>query len=495
MIYEGIMDETSDPLWAITKGMDAEQSEAWAAQQLDGVNCGDERREARLVKLLGAMMRHPGQSLPQQCGEEASLKAAYRLLECTELQPEAIVQSASGATLQDLQRRALPEVLLAVQDTTTLNFTSHEALEGRGPISRGDNTQGFHAHSTLLLGEEALVHGLLECEVYARELTAQRARKPGERNRQRTAQKESQRWVRSLQQSAQLCTLLPQAQAIVNVADREADMYELFLEAERLGREHEGRLHLLVRAQHDRQLQAMDRRLWEHLEDQPAQLCWELQLPAPKGIHGMQSRRVEAVWQQVSFAVPAHQQKYQGHQQPVSLSVIMVREPTPPQGQPALEWVLLSTWPVDDAAQASRVVGWYARRWQIEVMHRVWKSGCAVEKRQLQQARSAQVMIVLDLLIAVRLLSLLASARHDPQASAAGWLNPAELQVLRARFSLPQSPPLTMVQALRCVAQLGGHGAAPSRPPPGAQALWRGLQRLHDLTEGWLLANTPNKCG
>jgi Transposase DDE domain len=400
-----------------------------------------------------------------------------------------VVQSAAAATLQDLQRRALPEVLLAVQDTTTLNFTSHEALEGRGPIGRGDKTQGFHAHSTLLLGEEALVHGLLECEVYARDATTQRGRKPGERNRQSATQKESQRWMRSLQQSAQLCALLPQAEAIVNIADREADMYELFIEAEQLRHEHAGRLHLLVRAQHDRQIQGADRRLWEHLAGQPAQLRWELQLPAPKGIHGMQVRQVEAVWQQVSFAVPAHQQKYQGHQQPVKLSVIMVREPAPPQGQQALEWVLLTTWPVCDALQARRVVGWYARRWQIEVMHRVWKSGCAVEKRRLQDARATQLMIVLDLLTAVRLLSLLSSARHQPQASAAGWLTAAQQKVLQARFELPPSPPLTMDQALRCIAQLGGHGAAPSRPPPGAQTLWRGLVRLQDITEGWLLSH------
>ncbi len=52
------------------------------------------------------MMRHPGQSLPQQCGQQAPLKAAYRLLECPALQPESIVQSAAAATLQDLQRRA-----------------------------------------------------------------------------------------------------------------------------------------------------------------------------------------------------------------------------------------------------------------------------------------------------------------------------------------------------------------------------------------------------
>lgn len=489
------MNETRQQLWAMTEGMEVEQSEAWAAAQLDAVDCGDLRREARLVRLLGALLRHPGQSLPQQCGQDAALKAAYRLLGCDALQAPSIVQSAAAATLQQLQQRALPEVLLAVQDTTSLNFTRHEALEGRGPISSQKWLQGFFAHSTLLLGEAALVHGLLDCEVYAREASAGRARKPGERNRQSTAQKESQRWVRSLRQSAQLCALLPQAQAIVNVADREADMYELLLEAERLRTEHAGRLHLLVRAQHDRQLAELDGRLWEHLEAQPAQLCWELSLPAPKGIHGLQQRRVEAVWQQVSLAVPAHQQKYQGHEQPVSLSVIMVREPAAPQGQAALEWVLLTTWPVADGAQAKRVVGWYARRWQIEVMHRIWKSGCAVEKRQLQQARSAQVMIVLDLLIAVRLLGLLASARHDPQASAADWLGPASLEVLRARFALPPQPPPTMGEALRCIALLGGHGSAPSRPPPGAQALWRGLLRLHDLTEGWLLANAQQRCG
>ncbi len=334
--------------------------------------------------------------------------------------------------------------------------------------------------------------------MYARQAGAQRGRKPGERNRQSATQKESQRWMRSLRQSAQLCALLPQAEAVVNIADREADMYELFVEAERLRSEHAGRLHLLVRAQHDRQIQGADQRLWEHLAGQPAQLRWELQLPAPKGIHGMQVRQVEAVWQQVSLAVPAHQQKYQGHEQPVSLSVIMVREPAPPQGQQALEWVLLTTWPVPHAQEARRVVNWYARRWQIEVMHRVWKSGCAVEKRQFQAARAAQVMIVLDLLTAVRLMSLLSIARHDPQASAAGWLSAAQQRVLQARFELPASPPLTMDQAVRCIAQLGGHGRG-SQPPatrcPDSSGVAWSASKTSPKAGSFLILTRPNKCG
>ncbi len=493
------MDQTQRQVSELAGEMDRPQWDQWARTQLGALDCGDARRDERLVSLLGAIARRPAQSLPQQCEQDAPLKGAYRLLDCESVQPAQIMQSAAIATLDNLQSRQLQGVLLAVQDTTTLNFTTHAALKGRGPIGNNDKTQGFHAHTTLLLGEEALVHGLLQCEVYARDTTVQRARKPGERNRQRAEEKESHRWVRSLQQSARLCPLLPQVPAIVNIADREADMYELFLEARRLHQEHKGRLHLLVRAQHNRQLPEHEARLWEHLEAQPAQICWRIELPAPKGIHGVQARHVEALWQHITFGVPAHQQKYQGHGEPVRVSVIMVREPEPPKGHSALEWVLITTWPVEDASEARRVVGWYARRWQIEVMHRVWKSGCAVEKRQLQEARAAQVMIVLDLLSAVRLMSLVSIARHAPQATTEGWLSPAQQSVLRARFQTVKTrtagEPLKMGQAVRWIAQLGGHGGAPSRPPPGAETLWRGLIRLHHMTEGWLLPHDPNKCG
>lgn len=473
-------------------------AQQWAEEQLAMVDVGDQRRHDRLVQLLGCLAQRPGRSLPEQCEAPAALKAAYRLLSCAVLEAGDLVSSAAQATTQRLHNQPTGTVLLAVQDTTSLNFTNHHALEGRGPICNHGKTQGFHAHSTVVFGEQGLVHGLIDCEVYARDAARRPTRAAGARNREPMAQKEAQRWLRSLQHSAQLCGELPQVSAVINVADREADMYELFVEARRLNEHQGGRHHVLVRARHDRQLHDSQQRLWAHLQQQPAQLCWSIELPAAKGIHGVQQRRVEALWQSLTLAVPAHQKKYRGHDEPLQLSVVIVREPAPPEGCEALEWVLLTTWPVTDAAEVRRVVQWYARRWLIEVLHRIWKSGCKVEHRRLQQARAAQAMIVLDLLVAVMLLGLTTLARQDEHATTEGWLTPQQCGVLRQRFSPSKTfdtTPLSAAQAIRWIAQLVGYRGAPSSPPPGAETLWRGLVRLDDMTTGYHLAGAPKKCG
>jgi hypothetical protein len=472
---------------------------AWVRAQLSTMDTGDERRNERLATLLAAVAQRPGQSLPSQCEAAAPLKAAYRLLECEKLLPADLIASAGHATTTMLQQRQTGGVLLCIQDTTTLNFSTHDSLEGRGSIGNHPKYLGFHAHSTLLMGEAGVVHGLLDCEVYARDGLKLKARAPGERNRQPAAQKESQRWVRSFAASAQLCGALPQAEAVVNVADREADMYELFIEVMRHQEEQAGRVHLLVRAQHDRELEDQQQRLWAHLEGLPAQARWEVELPSAKGIHGTQKRKVEAVWGRVDLAVPLFQKKYKKHEQAIPLQVIRVSEPEPPSGMEPLEWVLLTTWPVPSAQEARRVVGWYAKRWQIEVLHRIWKSGCAVEQRRLQNTRSTQVMIVLDLLVAVMLLGLVSKSRLEPEASTEGWLTPEQCTVLRTKFESVKTKtagrPLSIAQAVRWISQLGGHRGAPSSPPPGAEALWRGIIRLQDLTQGWLLANTCTNAG
>jgi hypothetical protein len=478
-----------------------EGCDCWAQRMMMQAECGDVRRRVRLQRLLVAMARQPGQSLPQQCEQIAPLKAAYRLLQSGSVQANAIIKSAAQATVQRLSQQPNDGVVLAVQDTTTLNFSTHEALQGRGPIGNGnsDKTQGFFLHSTLLLSERAEVHGLLNAEVYARDVAAQRARKKGERNRQSSAQKESHRWVRSVQMSASLCAALPAARAVVNIADREADMYELFDEAQQLNRQQEGRFHVLVRAQHDRQLEGLEQRIWEYLTEQSAQVCWEVALPAAKGVQGTQSRKVEAFWQKVALSVPAHQRKYHGKAEPLEVTLIVVREPQPPAGEAALEWVLLSTWPVGEASELQRVVGWYARRWQIEVLHRVLKTGCKVEQRRLQQEQAAQVMIVLDLLVAIRIMGLVGAARVQPETAARSWITPEEEAVLRARYESVKSgtagKPLSLGQAMRWIAQLGGHPGMPSSPPPGAEVLWRGLTRLHLMADGWSLLQNSKRCG
>lgn len=478
---------------------DFDALQALAQGHLAQVDLGDERRNQRLARLLGDLLQRPGKALPEQCGSRAPLKAAYRLLNTPSLSHEQILQSSAAFTLEQIQAQRPTGMLLCIQDTTTLDFSSHHAQQGRGPICDKASTQGYFAHSTLLMSQQGIVHGMLHCEVYARDAGKQKARKPGERNRQASQQKESHRWLRSFEHCAQLCEHLPSVAGIINIADREADMYELFMRAQTLRNEASGKVHLIVRAQHNRQVEGREQRLWAHLRGLPATAGWSVRLPARKGIHGQQERQVEALWQNLRLEAPAHQRKYHGASDPIGINVIMVREPSPPEGQQALEWVLLTTLEVKDAAQAGQIVRWYALRWQIEVMHRIWKSGCRVEERRFRQASAAQAMIVLDLLCAVTLLGWISQARHEPEQDVAGWLTSTQEEVLRARFESEKTrtagKPLSMSQALRWIAQLGGHSGVPSAAPPGPEALWKGLARLQDLELGWLLAQLPDKCG
>jgi hypothetical protein len=109
-------------------------------------------------------------------------------------------------------------------------------------------------------------------------------------------------------------------------------------------------------------------------------------------------------------------------------------------------------------------------------------------------------MMVLDLLSAVMLMGLVGLSRHDPEANAQEWLSAQQCAVLSRHFErqakgIGIGKPLTIGQSVRWIAQLGGHRGAPSSPPPGADTLWRGMIRLKDMTLGWIMASTADKCG
>ena len=480
--------------------------QAWSQEQLRGVDLGNARRHARFCSLLTRLAQSPREALPAQCRGSAEVKGAYRAVSYPKANAVALMAGHSAASCARIAAQPPDDgVVLAIQDTTTLNFTSHAALSGQGPIGKSSRseTTGFHAHGTMLMSAQGHVFGMLESEFYVREAATQGSKArvtTGKRNRQKAEDKESARWLRSLRLSAVLAGERGGTSITVNVADREADMYELWLLHSQL-RVSVPQLHLLVRSQHNRKLHGQDTLLREHLGALPTQGQWEIELPAAKGL-GAQTRQVEAVWDQVTLAVPAHQKKYQGYSQEQTLWVIEVREPNPPAGVQALHWIILSTWPITDERSARQALGWYAQRWQIEVLHRIWKSGCKVEQRRVQEPRAMQCLMMLDLMVAVQLLSLVKAARLTPEAPASLLLGEAELKCLKAyaakhEASAPpatkvgagaQAQPMNLGQVMARIARLGGYQGNPQKRPPGAEVLWRGIQRLHDLTQGWLLA-------
>ena len=170
----------------------------------------------------------------------------------------------------------------------------------------------------------------------------------------------------------------------------------------------------------------------------------------------------------------------------ITVRVLEAREEAPPAGETVASWTLLTTLPGVTLADASRVVGYYARRWLIERLHFTLKSGLRAERLQIDDARSLSHGLALYYVVAWRLLQLTYLAREDPERPAADVLAAEEIAVLEAtaKKSLP-----TLAEAVREIAILGGYQYYRTAPPPGVKTLWLGWRYLTGLVQGWRLAH------
>jgi hypothetical protein len=161
--------------------------ECWAAREVGTAALGDARRRTRLIQLLEALAAQPGASIAHACaGNAAAVKGSYRFLASEAIAPEAIVAAHRDATVG---RCASSPVILAIQDTTELNFTAHPATEGLGPL-RAQGQRGTLVHSVLAVSADGVPLGLLAQQQWARD-PAQRVTK--DRRRRATSEKESPR--------------------------------------------------------------------------------------------------------------------------------------------------------------------------------------------------------------------------------------------------------------------------------------------------------------
>ncbi|BAY78559.1 putative transposase [Nostoc linckia NIES-25] len=149
-----------------------------------------------------------------------------------------------------------------------------------------------------------------------------------------------------------------------------------------------------------------------------------------------------------------------------------------------LEWILFTSVPLTDENSALIQIDWYSCRWLIEEYHKCLKTGCAIEKRQLESANGLVTLLGFFAVVAVRLLQLRELSRSNPLLPAQNFVPPMMLNILVARLGL-LCDDLTLGEFWKCVARLGGFLGRKSDGLPGWQTLWRGWYRLMDkmLTE------------
>jgi len=450
----------------------------WAQNEFASAKLPDQRLVDRLIIMGNDFAQLPTASIPQACRTWGKTQAAYRFCDNDRVDPDQIIAAHAQATLE---RVCAHPVVLCAQDTTTLNYSTHPQTSGLGPISNNrDKTIGLFLHSTLAMTAEGQPLGLLHAKSWRR-LRAKYGRSSNQRNRTPRTQKESQKWMDSFTACQKYALQCPKT-LLVNVADREGDLYDLFVQA--LAQQATGpRAQVLVRAQHNRQVAHPQKYLWDFLAAQPLGGHLKIKVPRKNG----RPERIATL--SIRFArVTLRPPCLKEDQEPLTLWAIEARESRPPKGVAPICWRLLTTLPVVTFAAAVEKVRWYARRWLIEIIHKIIKSGCKIEQRQLETARRLQRVAMLDLVVAWRVLALCKGSRETPEGLASDWLIADEWLALGAYFSQSGRPPKTppsLRQAVRWIAQLGGFLGRRSDGEPGPIVVWRGLQHLCAITAAW----------
>jgi Domain of unknown function (DUF4338)/Transposase Tn5 dimerisation domain/Transposase DNA-binding len=455
----------------------------WAEEELGRASLGDRRLVQRACQLARAFWARPQAALPQACGTRANTKAAYRFLDNPRVTMKGLLSSHVEATTR---RMAHEKVVLAVQDTTSLNYSTHPATEMLGLIgSQAEGLIGMHVHSTLAFNLAGTPLGLVDVQCWTR--CPEEFGKKHQRYHLPMEAKESVRWLRSLEQLEGLQKQCPQTQ-LISVGDSEADIYELFVWA----KEKPGRPSLLVRATRERLLEESQEHLIHYVDGLPVAGHLELRVPRREG-RAARTATLSVRFGQVELCAPQRKADLPS----VRLWVVSSMEEHPPPGVEPLRWDLLTTCPVQDLEGALEKLQWYTGRWGIEVFHRVLKSGCQIETRQLAGADRLEACLAIDMVVAWRIFHLTKLGRETPEVPCTVFFEENEWKALvvfvNKNPKLPEQAP-NLRTAIHMVAGLGGFLGRKSDGDPGTQTLWLGLQRLDDIAEIYrvLSANLPS---
>jgi hypothetical protein len=475
----------------------APTSDAFALAHFGNADLGDRRLSRRLVKLASPMSNDPRQSIPDQMGHNwADLTGAYRFFSNPDVNSQAIQGPHRQLTRLACANRG---VVLCVQDTTDLDYSSRKQTKNLGSIGDGHG-RGILQHTALAVSTEGEVIGIL----------AQTWHKRVERPAQETRRQRQARWTESSiwADTARAVGPAPEGCRFVQVGDRHSDVFGHMDECRRQGHG------FVLRAMHDRYVDERMDRLWKKLQAQPSAGKRKVWVPAQRDRQGRVTRPAAEVELEVRVAAvqipPPCNDPRTADAAPLEIWAVHVTEPNPPEGAKAIEWMLLSSEKTQTLEEAQQAVTWYSCRWVIEEWHKALKDGCRLEDSQLDDAGDIERLAAVLSVIAVRLVQLrdLAEAAREPQEGdgrlppdEARAQDPGALQAsvpwvyicIVAMLAKVAPQTLTPQTFWRTVARRGGWIGRKCDGRPGWLTVWRGWAKVRAMVEAAeLLAAHPD---
>lgn len=458
--------------------------------EVQGAAFGDQRLTNRLGKVIEEFGAKPNMSIPAATHGRAEMVGAYRFFDNDKVSPDKILQPHFEATRERISQA---EVALLVQDTTDLDLTRpQQQVRGAGPME-SNTRRGVFLHPLLAFDAHGLPLGVAWQKSWAREKIRKNPTSKERDDRQRRTpieEKESFRWIEGMRAARKVAVDCPQTTCVC-IADSDADVHELFWETEVAS---SGKLHLLIRACKNRITCDPRTNLLDATRSTPCLLQFSVNVSGRKAKPMMEkhkrhetraARVAEIEVRATTVTINPPYRKFRKLPK-VTLNIVLAEEPKPPDGVTPIQWLLVTTLPIDNVEQVQQIVTYYSIRWQIEIYFRTLKSGCRIEDRQFETLDRILNCLAVYLIISWKVMYLCRLGRECPDISCELIFEPSEWKsvYMTVRKKEPPTTPPSLNEMVRMIASLGGYVIRP-KTHPGTQTLWFGLQRVHDLSTAW----------
>jgi hypothetical protein len=404
-------------------------------------------------------------------------------------------QNLSKPLIHQTAKAAAGKSLIVDQDTTEINYESHAGYLDRndkdlGPVGNNKDL-GFFLHPSIVIDEQSeMLLGVSDVYIWNRSYD-KGDKYERDYAKQNIEDKESYRWITAAQRSKDV---LKDASSILFVADREADIYEEFIEIP------DERCDVLIRSRTNRQLYGTEDKLYEVLASAAEAGNVSLKVRSAKNRQARQTS-LSIKYSKVRIAKPRTSTGREHLPAYVELYAIEIKESaaTVPAGEEPICWILLTTRPVTNLSEALHLIKCYGLRWQIELVFGTLKSkGMDLEASELESGKALKSMAVMSLITALR-INQLRLARNNTAIPASIVFTIPQIALLHFLIKTLEGkterqknlhPPETMAWAVWAIARLGGwKGYAKSESPPGNKTMRIGWNDFNRIYQGWNIAN------
>lgn len=445
----------------------------------------DKRLEKKGHQLLTQMMTKQTVILNRLAEGRKDLLSYHRFFNNKKVEPAKLIK----AITDDCVKQVKGKKLLCFQDTSEYNYQRHAARIKEGELGPTGNDVdiGFFAHPMLVMDAEQKVSiGLSDLILWHRKFDKE-DKYAREYKKLPIEEKESYRWIASCERSKQRFL---SCKHITFVADREADIYELW------DRVPDKQTDLIIRCRSDRNLYNEKGSLFTKASSQVALGSYQVEVKENKKKgRSKHVAELEVRSARVKIKRPEILRKGQ-HSDYIELTVVEAREKesTVKEGEPPVHWYLLTTLSVDSFEQAKEVVEQYSQRWQIEQLFRISKhQGLDMEASQMETGNGLMNMCVLALQVSMKILQL-TQGRDNENISAQIAFNKDQIDLLETvekkyeGKTVAQKNPYkkhTLSWSAWIIARLGGWKGYQKQSIPGPITFYRGIVEFDRIFMAW----------